>query len=136
MVLSALVATAHTATEAAGVSPVTGGTGLWTMVLDASPMVKAIIFGLFGLSVLCWGIVLSKARQIRKAEKESERFLDLYSERKNNDTLRAVGFQLRVPRTRDPKVQARVPTDDFKGLPCPARPFLRRFLLSACGDEL
>jgi len=89
MVLNALAVMAHAAAEAAGASPVTGGTGFWNMVLGASPMVQAIICGLLGMSVLCWGIIVSKARQIRKAEKESERFLDLFSERKSNDALRA-----------------------------------------------
>ena len=87
MVLNTLTVMAHRVAESVGASPVSEGVGIIGMVLDASPLVKAIMAGLLGLSVFCWGVVVVKARVIRLANKASERFIDLFIERKSYESL-------------------------------------------------
>jgi len=78
---------AHAASEAVGGTPASGGVGILRMVFDASPLVKAIMVGLIGLSVLCWGIVAAKSILIQKANKESAQFIEQFMERRSYATL-------------------------------------------------
>ncbi|MFH0811003.1 MAG: MotA/TolQ/ExbB proton channel family protein [Pseudomonadota bacterium] len=57
------------------------------MVLDAGPMVKAIMGILLVFSLACWSIAFAKYRQFSAASNESKRFLDLFW---NGKTLAAV----------------------------------------------
>lgn len=63
------------------------GDSVWDMVLNAGPMVKAIMLLLLVLSLSCWGIILVKYKVLRRARKESDQFLDLFRQRKNYATL-------------------------------------------------
>ena len=48
------------------------------MVVHAGPMVKFILFTLLLFSVVSWGIILYKARSIRRAQIENKIFLELF----------------------------------------------------------
>ncbi|MBI4639379.1 MAG: protein TolQ [Candidatus Tectomicrobia bacterium] len=48
------------------------------LVLQAGPIVKLVLILLVGFSVVSWGIIFQKLRMIRKAQKDSERFLDIF----------------------------------------------------------
>lgn len=87
MVLNALVVLAHATSEVGGTFLTRGEFGLWKMLHDASPMVKLIMAGLLGLSVLCWGIIVVKAHMIRRANQESEEFIELFTKSNDYDEL-------------------------------------------------
>ncbi|MEM5790314.1 MAG: protein TolQ, partial [Syntrophobacteraceae bacterium] len=57
------------------------------MIFNAGPMVKFVLLVLLGLSVACWCVILIKYRVIRRANRESERFIDLFRQRKNYTAL-------------------------------------------------
>ncbi len=57
---------------------VTGGLNVWTLVLDAGPMAKFVLVVLLVFSVVSWGIIAERARTFRKAERESDRFLERF----------------------------------------------------------
>jgi biopolymer transport protein TolQ len=48
---------------------------VWSLILDASLMVKFVILVLVLFSIASWGIIAERFRTFRKAERESERFL-------------------------------------------------------------
>jgi biopolymer transport protein TolQ len=52
------------------------------MVLQAGPMVKFILLLLVLMSVACWAVILLKTRLLRRAERETTQFMDLYWHRK------------------------------------------------------
>lgn len=87
MIPSMVVTIASAAFETTSACPVPNGAGFLKMVLGAGPMVKAIMALLLGMSVLCWAVIAVKARVLWRAVAESERFIDLFTDRKGFDTL-------------------------------------------------
>ncbi len=59
-----------------------GGNGIFDMIAHAGPMVKFIMLMLLGLSVACWCVILLKFLLLRRARNESDRFIDLFRQRK------------------------------------------------------
>jgi biopolymer transport protein TolQ len=57
------------------------------MIFNAGPMVKFVLLILLCLSVACWCVILLKYRLLRRANRESERFITLFSQRKNYSAL-------------------------------------------------
>lgn len=55
---------------------------LWGMVAGAGIMVKLVLILLILFSILSWAIVIYKYRIIRKMEKESEKFLEFFWQKK------------------------------------------------------
>ena len=49
------------------------------LVSDAGPVVKMVLLLLLIMSVVCWAIIFSKAIMLRRAGKQSEKFLELYN---------------------------------------------------------
>ncbi|MHC1729734.1 MAG: protein TolQ [Syntrophobacteraceae bacterium] len=84
---------ANAVSEFMSAFPGAEGTGILSMVLHAGPLVKAVMAGLFALSLVCWGIIVAKAHLFRKTNRESEKFIDQFVQRKNFDTLhREIGM--------------------------------------------
>ncbi len=54
--------------------------GLLAIIMDAGWVVKGVMLMLLLFSVICWGIILSKARTLSKARKDSRKFLDAFRE--------------------------------------------------------
>jgi len=52
--------------------------GLWDMISNAGLVVLLVLIILLLFSVICWAIILLKARQIRRAVKESAAFNDFF----------------------------------------------------------
>jgi biopolymer transport protein TolQ len=52
--------------------------GLWEMVWRAGPMVKLVLFILLLFSIVSWAIIIYKVKLIRKAERETSAFYDLF----------------------------------------------------------
>lgn len=83
MNLNVVTAMAYAASEAAAATPVAGDNSVLSMILHAGPMVRAIMAGLLGLSVVCWGIIVAKAILIRRANQESLAFIDRFSDKES-----------------------------------------------------
>jgi len=78
---------AHVTAEPAGALSGSGGFGLVDMVLHAGPMVRTVMAGLLCLSLISWGIIMAKSSRLRKVNRESENFADLFMKIKSIDLL-------------------------------------------------
>ena len=58
---------------------------------------EAVLFLLLGFSVVSWAVIFTKRRQIRRAEVESERFIDIFWDAKNLATIQTASGG--IPRT-------------------------------------
>lgn len=58
--------------------PTTHGLDPWRLVLNASPVVKMVLALLVVMSVVCWFIIGAKVAQVRRARRESQKFLGLF----------------------------------------------------------
>jgi biopolymer transport protein TolQ len=58
-------------------------------------VVRLVLFTLVGFSVGCWGIALAKSREMRRAERQSARFIDIFWEAKNLPTIQAASVDLK-----------------------------------------
>ena len=56
--------------------------GLWAMVSNAGPIVKLVLLVLLVFSVFSWAIIIYKAMLLRKIEKETTSFYDLFWEKR------------------------------------------------------
>jgi biopolymer transport protein TolQ len=51
---------------------------LTEMILTAEPIIQLVLLMLIGMSIACWAIILTKARVVRRAQQQSEDFLELF----------------------------------------------------------
>jgi biopolymer transport protein TolQ len=56
-----------------------GGLDVWTLVFDAGPMAKLILLVLAGFSIMSWAIIAERYRAFRRAEAESDLFLERFA---------------------------------------------------------
>jgi len=68
---------------------------LLDMVLGAGWVVQGVLFTLVAFSVGCWGIALSKGMEMRRARRQSERFIDIFWDAKNLATIQAASGDLK-----------------------------------------
>jgi biopolymer transport protein TolQ len=54
------------------------GLSIWSLIFDADLIVQLVLFGLLGMSVICWGIILQKFWRLSSASRSSARFLELF----------------------------------------------------------
>jgi len=54
------------------------GLSIWSLIFDADLIVQLVLFGLLGMSVVCWGIILQKFWRLSSASRSSARFLELF----------------------------------------------------------
>jgi biopolymer transport protein TolQ len=52
--------------------------GVLDLVFQASFIVQLVLLGLFTLSVLSWAVIAFKMRELRRAQQDSEAFLEVY----------------------------------------------------------
>ena len=74
-----------------------GGAGrddLLTMVMGAGAVVQGVLYLLVFFSIASWGIILYKARQVRRARRASDRFIESFWETKNLTTIYAATQQM------------------------------------------
>lgn len=95
MTATTIAAMAEESAEAAGVHTHEQGLSVLNMVLHAGPVVQGIMAGLLVLSLICWAIMLSKTWQLRKVNRESEIFADLFMNSTSLGALRHDGERLR-----------------------------------------
>jgi biopolymer transport protein TolQ len=65
------------------------------MVTGAGAVVQGVLFLLIGFSVVSWAIIFTKSRQIRRAERESERFIDIFWDAKNLTAINTASLDLK-----------------------------------------
>ena len=58
-------------------------------------VVRTVLFILIGFSVGCWGIALAKSREMRRAQTQSARFVDIFWDAKNLGTIQAASVDLK-----------------------------------------
>lgn len=68
---------------------------LFAMVTGSGLVVQGVLYLLLLFSIASWGIILYKARQIRTARNESERFVEAFWETKNLTTVHAASQEMR-----------------------------------------
>jgi biopolymer transport protein TolQ len=85
------VAHAQAAGAAAGVG---AEHSVLSMITGSGPVVQGVLYILVIFSVLSWAIVFYKFRQIRRARRQSERFLEIFWETKNLTAIHGATEQL------------------------------------------
>jgi biopolymer transport protein TolQ len=65
------------------------------MVTGSGAVVQGVLFLLIGFSVVSWSIIFTKSRQIRRAERESERFIDIFWDAKNLTAINTASLDLK-----------------------------------------
>ncbi len=70
--------------------------GLISMVTGSGPVVQAVLYVLILFSVLSWGIIFYKLRQVRVARRQSARFIEIFWETKNLTTIHTSSQELKL----------------------------------------
>src|SRR5262245_7270685 len=65
------------------------------MMLGSGPVVRLVLLLLVVFSVGCWGIALAKSLEMRRARRQSERFIDIFWDAKNLSTIQAASSDLK-----------------------------------------
>jgi len=75
-------------------SEATGQLGVAQLVVGTGPVVAAVLWILVAFSVACWGIILYKLVQVSRARRQSERFITIFWDSKNLNTIHtaSLGF--------------------------------------------
>ncbi len=60
---------------------------IFGLVVGASIIVKIVLLVLIGFSIISWSIILAKSRLIRRAKKESNKFLDIFWNSRKLDVI-------------------------------------------------
>jgi biopolymer transport protein TolQ len=63
--------------------PVPQQHGILDLVQGASPLVQGVLYLLILFSVLSWGIIFYKSNQVRRAKRESEKFIEIFWDSRN-----------------------------------------------------
>ena len=67
--------------------PGTADLSIMSMLLEADLVVQLVLLTLLGMSVVCWGIIFTKAKRIRAATSESAEFLELFWQSRRLDQV-------------------------------------------------
>ena len=65
------------------------------MVTGSGAVVQFVLFLLLGFSVVSWAIIFTKWRQMRRAERESDRFIDIFWDAKNLTAINTASLDLK-----------------------------------------
>ena len=65
------------------------------MVVGSGPVVRAVLLILLAFSVGCWGIALAKSVEMRRARRQSERFIDIFWDAKYLATIQTASMDLK-----------------------------------------
>jgi biopolymer transport protein TolQ len=68
--------------------------GILDLVRGSGPVVQSILYLLILFSVASWGIIAQKYRQIRRAKRESEKFIEIFWERRNLSSIHDASREL------------------------------------------
>jgi len=65
------------------------------MIVGSGPMVRAVLVILVGFSIGCWGIALAKSVEMRRARRQSRRFIDIFWDAKNLGAIQTASVDLK-----------------------------------------
>src|SRR5690349_20888829 len=65
------------------------------MIVGSGPVVRAVLIVLVAFSIGCWGIALAKGLEMRRARRQSERFIDIFWDAKNLATIQTASVDLK-----------------------------------------
>ena len=65
------------------------------MIVGSGPVVRAVLVILAAFSVGCWGIALAKSVEMRRARRQSGRFIDIFWDAKNLAAIQAASVDLK-----------------------------------------
>ena len=65
------------------------------MIVGSGPVVRAVLVILVAFSVGCWGIALAKSVEMRRARRQSGRFIDIFWDAKNLAAIQAASVDLK-----------------------------------------
>jgi biopolymer transport protein TolQ len=68
--------------------------GLLDMVAGSGPVVQGVLYLLVLFSVVSWGIIFFKFRQIREARRQSEKFIEIFWDTRNLTTIHSASEEL------------------------------------------
>jgi biopolymer transport protein TolQ len=68
---------------------------VWGLLLGSGWMVRLVLLVLLATSIGCWGIALAKGREMRRARRQSARFIDVFWEAKNLGTIQAASGEMK-----------------------------------------
>ena len=66
------------------------------MMIGSSPVVQLVLLLLIGFSVGSWAIIFMKRMQMRRAERQSDRFIDIFWDAKNLSAINAASLDLKA----------------------------------------
>ena len=69
--------------------------GILDLVRGSGPLVQLVLYSLILFSVISWGIIFYKYKQIRRANKESDKFIQIFWERRNLSSINDVSRDLK-----------------------------------------
>jgi biopolymer transport protein TolQ len=69
--------------------------GILDLVRGSGIVVQAILYLLILFSVVSWGIIAYKSRQIRQSKRESEKFIEIFWERRNLSSIHDASRELK-----------------------------------------
>jgi biopolymer transport protein TolQ len=76
--------------------PVPSQHGILDLVRGSGLVVQFILYLLILFSVTSWGIIAHKFRQLRRAKRESEKFIDIFWERRNLSSIHEASRDLKL----------------------------------------
>jgi len=65
------------------------------MMLGSGPVVRAVLLILVAFSIACWGIALAKSVEMRRARRQSDRFVDIFWDAKNLATIQTASVDFK-----------------------------------------
>ena len=70
--------------------------GILDLVRGSGLVVQGILYILVFFSVMSWGIIAQKLQQIRRAKKESAKFIEIFWERRNLSSIHDARLLMRL----------------------------------------
>jgi biopolymer transport protein TolQ len=71
------------------------GHDVWSLAIGSSWVVRVVLLLLAAASIATWGIALAKGREMRRARKQSARFIDVFWEAKNLSAIQAASADMK-----------------------------------------
>jgi biopolymer transport protein TolQ len=76
-------------------APVPHQDSVLDMIWGSGPVVRAVLVILVAFSVGCWGIALAKSVEMRRARRQSERFIEIFWDAKNLGAIQTASLDLK-----------------------------------------
>jgi len=70
--------------------------GILDLITGSGPVVQAVLYILVFFSIVSWGIIFHKSRQVRRAKQESEKFIEIFWDSRNLSSIHDVSRELKA----------------------------------------